>query len=140
MNTTTSEQSKFVSDAVTGNYTVNFWRQFAASDPDGDYVWWTGKNASGPLTLNIARLNDPQINAALDKARASNDPAVRKQAYADMQKRQTELAPYIWIAHSQWAIGAAKNVRNLTNQTLPDGQAALPFQRGEVRLTQTWVE
>jgi len=140
VNTTTSEQSKFVSDAVTGNYTVNLWRQFAASDPDGDYVWWTGKNAVGPLTLNIARLKDAQVDAALDKARASNDPAVRKQAYADLQKRQTELAPYIWISHSQWAIGAAKNIRNITNQTLPDGQAALPFQRGEVRLTQTWID
>jgi len=140
VNTTTTDQSKFVSDTVTGNYTVNLWRQFAASDPDGDYVWWTGKNASGPLTLNMARLKDAQVDAALDKARASNDPAVRKQAYADMQKRQTELAPYIWLSHSQWAIGAAKNVRNIANQTLPDGQAALPFQRGELRLTQTWVE
>ena len=140
VNTTTSEQSKFVSDAVTGNYTVNLFRQFAASDPDGDYVWWTGKNATGPLTLNIARLKDAQVDAALNKARASNDVAVRKQAYADLQKRQTELAPYIWISHSQWAIGAAKNIRNITNQTLPDGQAALPFQRGEVRLTQTWID
>lgn len=138
--TTTLEQSAFISSAVTGNYQANLWRQFAASDPDGDYVWWTGKNATGPLTLNIARLNDPQINAALDKARASADETVRKQAYADLQKRQTELVPYIWLAHTQWAIGAAKNVRNLVNQTLPDGQAALPFQRGEVRLTQTWVE
>ena len=140
VNTTTSEQSKFVADAVTGNYTVNLWRQFAASDPDGDYVWWTGKNASGGLTLNIARLKDAQIDAALDKARASKDVAVRKQAYADLQKRQTELAPYVWISHTQWAIGAAKNIRNITNQTLPDGQAALPFQRGEIRLTQTWLD
>jgi ABC-type transport system substrate-binding protein len=88
----------------------------------------------------MARLKDAQVDAALDKARASNDPAVRKQAYADMQKRQTELAPYIWLSHSQWAIGAAKNIRNITNQTLPGGQAALPFQRGELRLTETWVE
>ena len=140
VNTTTSEQSKFVTDAVTGNYQANLWRQFAASDPDGDYVWWTGKNATGGLTLNIARLKDAQIDAALDKARASNDPAVRKQAYADLQTRQTQLVPYIWLSHTQWAIGAANNVRNIVNQTLPDGQPALPFQRGEVRLTQTWVE
>lgn len=140
VNTTTSEQSKFVSDAVTGNYQANLFRQFAASDPDGDYVWWTGKNATGALALNIARLQDAQVDAALNKARASNDPAVRKQAYADLQKRQTELVPYIWLAHTQWAIGAANSVRNIVNQTLPDGQPALPFQRGEVRLTQTWVE
>lgn len=140
VNTTTSEQSKFVADGVTGNYQAFLWRQFAASDPDGDYVWWIGKNATGPLALNIARLQDSQVDAALNKARASADPAVRKQAYADLQKRQSELVPYIWLSHTQWAIGAANSVRNITNQTLPDGQPALPFQRGEVRLTQTWVE
>jgi len=140
VNTTTSEQSKFVADAVTGNYQANLWRQFAASDPDGDYVWWTGKNAVGGLTLNIARLQDAQIDAALNKARASGDQAVRSQAYADLVKRQSQLVPYIWLAHTQWALGAANNVRNIVNQTLPDGQPALPFQRGEVRLTQTWVE
>lgn len=140
VNTTTSEQSKFVADAVTGNYQANLWRQFAASDPDGDYVWWTGKNAVGGLTLNMARLQDAQIDAALNKARASGDQAVRSQAYADLVKRQSQLVPYIWLAHTQWALGAANNVRNIVNQTLPDGQPALPFQRGEVRLTQTWVE
>lgn len=139
----TTEQSKFVSDAVTGQYEANLWRQFAAADPDGDYVWWTGKNATGPLTLNIARLNDPQINAALDKARASNDPAVRKQAYADVQKRQTELVPYIWLSHSLWAIAANNNVRNFYNVTLPDGSPAAPMNAGfagAIRLTQTWIE
>ncbi|MFM8862212.1 MAG: ABC transporter substrate-binding protein, partial [Acidimicrobiia bacterium] len=140
VNTTTTEQSKYVSDAVTGQYQANLWRQFSASDPDGDYVWWIGKNATGPLALNIARLQDSQIDAALNRARASNDPAVRTQAYAELQKRQTELVPYIWLAHTQWALGAAKNVRNIVNQTLPDGKPAQPFQTGVVRLTQTWVE
>ncbi len=136
----TSEQSKFIQDAVTGNYQANLWRQFAATDPDADYVWWIGKNASGPLALNMARLNDPQIDQALNTARASNDQAVRKQAYADLQKRQTELLPYIWLAHSQWAIGAANNVRNLTNVSLPDGQPSQPFQAGVERLTETWFD
>jgi ABC-type transport system substrate-binding protein len=119
---------------------INLWRQFAASDPDGDYVWWTGKNATGPLALNIARLQDAQIDAALNKARASNYPAVRKQAYIDLQTRQTELVPYIWLAHSQWAIGAAKNIRNLTNMTLPDGSVSAPYQAGNWRLVETWID
>ena len=139
----TTEQSKFVLDAATGQYDANYWRQFAAPDPDGDYQWWIGANAVGPLTLNFARLNDPQVDAALNKARATQDETVRKQAYADMQKRQTELVPYIWLAHTQWAIGAAKNVRNITNVSLPDGQpsaAMLAGFDGAVRLTQTWIE
>jgi ABC-type transport system substrate-binding protein len=139
----TTEQSKFVLDAATGQFDANYWRQFAAPDPDGDYQWWIGANAVGPLTLNFARLNDPQVDAALNKARGTQDETVRKQAYADMQKRQTELVPYIWLAHTQWAIGAAKNVRNVTNVSLPDGQpsaAMLAGFDGAVRLTQTWIE
>ena len=138
-----TEQSKFIIDAATGQYTSNLWRQFAASDPDGDFQWWTGKNATGVLALNFARLNDPQINEALDKARATPDVAVRKDAYATLQKRQTELVPYIWLAHTQWAIGAAKNIRNLTNVSLPDGQPSAAMVAGfdgAVRLTQTWIE
>lgn len=138
--TTTTEQSKFILDLATGNYQANLSRQFSGTDPAVDYVWWTGKNATGPLALNFARLNDPEINAALDKGRGSTDVAVRKEAYATVQKRQTALVPYIWLAHSQWALGAAKNIRNFTSMTLPDGAKAQPFQGGIVKLTETWIE
>ena len=139
----TSAQSSFVLEAATGQYDANFWRQFAAPDPDGDYQWWIGANAVGPLTLNFARLNDPQVDAALNKARATADETVRKEAYADLQKRQTELVPYIWLSRVQWAIGAANNIRNVTNVSLPDGQpsaAMIAGFDGAVRLTQTWIE
>ncbi|CAB4594312.1 unannotated protein [freshwater metagenome] len=137
--TTTTEQSKFILDMATGGYQANLTRQFSASDPAVDYVWWTGKNATGPLALNFARLNDPELNAALDKGRGSPDLAVRKEAYATVQQRQTALVPYIWLAHSQWAIGAAKNIRNFTSMTLPDGAKAQSFQGGTVKLTETWI-
>jgi 4-phytase/acid phosphatase/peptide/nickel transport system substrate-binding protein len=138
--TTTTEQSKFILDMATGNYQANLSRQFSGTDPAVDYVWWTGKNATGPLALNFARLNDPELNAALDKGRGSPDVAVRKEAYATVQKRQTALVPYIWLAHSQWALGAAKNIRDFTSMTLPDGEKAQPFQGGIVKLTETWIE
>jgi ABC-type transport system substrate-binding protein len=138
--TTTTEQSKFILDMATGNYQADLTRQFSGTDPAVDYVWWTGKNATGPLALNFARLNDPELNAALDKGRASPDVAVRKEAYATVQKRQTALVPYVWLAHSQWALGAAKNIRNFTSMTLPDGAKAQPFQGGTVKLTETWIE
>ena len=139
----TTEQSKYIIDTATGQFTANLWRQFAAPDPDGDYHWWTGRNATGVLALNFARLDDPQINEALDRARATPDEAVRKDAYATVQKRQTELVPYLWFSHTQWVIGAATNIRNITNASLPDGQPSAPMIAGfdgAVRLTQTWIE
>ena len=140
VNLVTTEQSKFIADMATGNYQANLTRQFGESDPDQAYHWWSGSTATGPLALNFARLNDPQINAALKQARGSADPAVRKQAYADLVKRQSELVPYIWINHTQWALGAANSVRNVTNVSLPDGEASLPYQAGAMRLTQTWLQ
>ena len=126
VNLITTEQSKFIADMATGNYQANLTRQFGESDPDQSYHWWTGATATGALALNFARLDDPQVDAALKQARASDDPAVRTQAYVDLVKRQSELVPYIWINHTQWAIGAANNVRNLTNVSLPDGSRRCP--------------
>lgn len=134
------EQSKMVSDAVTGQLQAVLWRQFGGDDPDGNYLWWTGKNARGPLALNVARLQDPQIDAALDRARATDDLAVRKQAYADLQRRQTELVPYIWLSHTQWVIGAADDVRNIGNVSLPDGGTSRRFGGGVFRLTEVWLD
>ena len=137
-----TEQGKFVLDMVTGSYEANLSRQFGEADPDGDYVWWTGANAPAipAIALNMARLDDPQVQAALDTGRSSADEATRKQAYDDLQRRQNEILPYVWLNHSQWAIGAANDVRNITNQTLPDGQESLPFGRGVHRLTETWLQ
>lgn len=134
------EQSKMISDAVTGKLQAVLWRQFGGDDPDGNYVWWTGKNARGMLALNAARLQDPQIDAALDRARATDDLEVRKQAYADLQRRQTELVPYIWLSHTQWVIGAANSVRNIGNKSLPDGQTARRFGGAVSRLTEVWLD
>jgi ABC-type transport system substrate-binding protein len=134
------EQSKFVADAVTGKLEIALWRQFGGDDPDVNYVWWTGRNASGLLALNAARLKDPQIDAALDRARASADVNVRKQAYAELQRRQTELVPYIWLSHSQWAIGAGTTIRNIGSITLPGGAASRPFGGGVFRLTEVWID
>ncbi len=129
-------------DMVTGSYEANLSRQFGEADPDADYVWWTGANAPAipAIALNMARLDDPQVQAALDTGRSSADEATRKQAYDDLQRRQNEILPYVWLNHSQWAIGAANDVRNITNQTLPDGQESLPFGRGVHRLTETWLQ
>jgi len=134
------EQSKFVADAVTGKLGIALWRQFGGDDPDVNYVWWTGRNASGLLALNAARLKDPQIDAALDRARASADVNVRKEAYAELQRRQTELVPYIWLSHSQWAIGAGTTIRNIGSITLPGGAASRPFGGGVFRLTEVWID
>lgn len=139
------EQGKYISDAVTGNYQANLWRQFGAVDPDGDYVWWHESNVTDPISLNIARFKNRELSEALDKARASNDPAVRKEQYAIVQRIWADQVPYVWLTTTTWVIAAENDVRNLGNVALPDAQGvasipSLPFQAGSSRLTMTWLD
>jgi peptide/nickel transport system substrate-binding protein len=134
------EQGQFIIEAATGAYQANLWRQFGATDPDGDYLWWHKDNATGGLTLNFARFANDELSAALDEARATPDPEVRRQAYQTVQEIWADQIPYVWLTTTVWAVAAANNVRNIANATLPDGQTSLPFQSGSHRFTDTWVE
>ena len=134
------EQSAFIANAVTGKFTVQIWRQFGAQDPDGNYVWFYGPNATGALTLNMARNNDPQIDTALNAQRATPDENARKQAWATIQQRQTDDLPYLWLSHVRWALAASNNVRGLDGGTLPDGSPSMGFNQGVIRVTQMWMD
>lgn len=134
------EQSAFIANAVTGKFTAQIWRQFGAQDPDGNYVWFAGANATGALTLNMARNVDPQLDTALNAQRATPDETARKEAWATIQQRQTADLPYLWLTHVRWALGASNNVRGLDGGTLPDGSPSMGFNQGVIRVTQMWMD
>lgn len=133
---------KIVLLAVSGNYDVILFRYFAAVDPDNLWHFWSSTTTKPPgsIGLNLARLADPKVDAAIDTGRANPDPAARKQAYDDVQKRFAELVPYIWLYRTDWVIAANTKVHDVQNVTLPDGKPALPFIAGIHRLTETWID
>ena len=124
----------------------NLWRQFGAPDPDVDYVWWHSETADGDVNfLNFARLYDEQVDDALQRGREQTDPTAREEAYADFQRRLTELIQYVWLNHSVWTVAADNDIRDITNGPLPDGEESLPIGGtgtfgGTHRLTQVWLE
>jgi ABC-type transport system substrate-binding protein len=130
-----TEQTQYILDVLAGDYQAAAWRQFGSPDPDGDYQWWQSES-----TLNFARVKDPEIDAALDLGRESNDPDERIEAYATLQQRFTDLLPYIWLAHVEWGIIAKPYVQGLADSTLPDGTEAKPFITGTHRVEQIWVD
>ncbi|MCX7620088.1 MAG: ABC transporter substrate-binding protein [Acidimicrobiales bacterium] len=140
----TIEQSRYIVEALAGNYQANLWRQFGSPDPDFDYIWWISDNADDQLALNIARHANPDIDAALKKGRENPDPEVRREAYAELQRKFSELVPYAWLDHATWAIAANNKVRGIVNGPLPDGQPSYPIGGsggfpGVHRLTQVWI-
>ncbi|HEY1633597.1 MAG TPA: ABC transporter substrate-binding protein [Acidimicrobiales bacterium] len=136
-----TEQSQYILNALTGKYQVYQWTQFAASDPDINYVWWTQNNAApvGSLALNFARNKDSQIQQALDAARASADPSVRATNYQTVAKRFASDVPYLWIDRSVWVVSAKPNVMNFNGPTFPDGTKGVGLQGGRIWPTQIWV-
>lgn len=141
------EQSTFVINAALGDYEAYSWRQFGGLDPDYDYLWWTSENSAEPgqgVALNFARNENPAIDAALKRGRGTDDPEVRREAYAEVQRLINEDLPYIWLDRAQWAVIAQNDVRGITNGPLPDGSPANPIGGpggfgGVTFLTQTWL-
>jgi len=134
------EQSAYITNAVTGAYTAQMWRQFGVPDPDANYVWWIGANSAGPLALNMARNRDPQIDDALNQQRASNDEATRKAAWATIQQRQTADLPYLWLSRQPWVMAAGNSVMGLDGGTMPDGTPSAGLIGGVMRITEMWFQ
>ena len=141
-----SEATSYLLDGVMGNYEAAMWGQFGSPDPDYEQVWWRSTNAKpiGEISLNFPRNVDADIDAALDEARSTEDPALRKQAYDTVQERLVEDLPYVYLNYNQPIVAAANQVRGITNGPLPDGQPARPIGGPgsfsfHTFLTQTWI-
>ena len=126
------QQSQYIVQALLGQYGVRGWRQFAAADPDENYVWWSSSTALpiGKIALNFARNKDPEIDTALQTGRTSSDPTARAQAYQTVSKRFGADVPYLWINQAYWSVVAKPNVMNFDNAKLPDGSRGLGMTGG----------
>jgi len=111
----TLEQTQFLINVVYGKYQAAPFRNFSYVDPDSNYIFFHSSSAKGldVLSINFTQMKDPVIDAALDKARASNDPAVRKESYATVIRRLNENLGYIWLYHNLWAFTASDKVGGL---------------------------
>jgi peptide/nickel transport system substrate-binding protein len=124
-----TEQSQYINLAIGGDFQAILWRNFPGGDPDTLYVWWksTLPNAQGqPVrnTVNFGRINNPEIDRALDEGRTESDPARRKAAYEAIGKEFAKNAYNIWGWLTLWAFPAKSNVNGLTGPDLPGANAA----------------
>ena len=62
---TTIQQADQINNALAGTFQATSWRQFAAVDPDLNYLWWSPTEifgtGPGAIASNFARNTDPQI-------------------------------------------------------------------------------
>jgi len=78
-------------------------------------VWFYGGSV-----VNVNHVDDPQLNADLDKGRSSSDTATRTAAYEDFNKRMTGQLYNFWTWYNQWFIATQSNVHGVVGPNLPD--------------------
>lgn len=135
------EQVQLITNALLGKFQVTAWRQFAAPNPDANYVWWSIPTSSpiGQLSLNFARNQDPVIQQALTTGRTSLDAATRTAAYNTINKQFAKDLPYIFANKTIWGCYANQKVQNFNGLNLPGGQQALSFSGGVFYPMCTWL-
>jgi peptide/nickel transport system substrate-binding protein len=136
------QQADQINDALDGLFQATSWRQFAAVDPDLNYLWWSpteifGSGASS-IAPNFARNTDPLIETFLQQGRTSTDPATRAAAYQGVAKRLNVDLPYIWQDRATWAVVANSKVQNWNNPTTPEGAKAYGMIVGTIWTPQIW--
>jgi peptide/nickel transport system substrate-binding protein len=134
------EQNDLINNALAGTFEALEWRQFSAVDPDLNYIFWsTTTILSSSLSINMARNQDPQLQAALQLGRASTNPAVRAKAYQTVNKRMAVDLPYLWLDRTVWSVESNLKVQNWNNPTTPSGAAAYGMIGGSIWPTQIWL-
>lgn len=133
------QQAELINDALEGSFQALLWRQFAAVDPDLNYVFWSPTEITPSLAINMTRNSDPLVESALQEGRRSSVTSVRHQAYQKVAQRFGVDIPYIWLNRAVWCIATQQNVENFVYLSLPGGGQALGFNQGTIWPTQIWL-
>jgi peptide/nickel transport system substrate-binding protein len=129
------DQSTAVNRALTGNFNLTLTRNYPGEDPDSQYVWW---HSGEPV--NFGRVNDPELDAALDSGRTSLDDATRTAAYEKVGQILTDNDYFFWNWYDEWGVGANAKVHQIGYYTLPDGSKGSGLNWGWTYWTEVWVD
>jgi peptide/nickel transport system substrate-binding protein len=121
-------QGDFINQALGGNFEVFQWRNHSGNDPDNQFVWWSSTTTQG-IALNFGRIIDDQVDSLLDDIRTKTDPADRRQAAEDLNRRFGDQVFNVWNTWVFWGFAYQDDVHQaslLTIPDAPDGVTALP--------------
>jgi peptide/nickel transport system substrate-binding protein len=118
------DQPTIINQAIGGQVDAFGWRNYPGLVGDTMYVWFYGTTqpggSGGRNPVNFNHINDPQVNQALDQARAEPDPAKRRQLYEDFNKAMTSNLYNFWGWYTPWYIPTKSNVNGVIGPNLPD--------------------
>ncbi len=135
------DQATIINQAIGSQVDSFLWRNYLGQDPDTLYVWFYG---GSPVNFN--HINDPQINADLDKGRATPNGPTRTGYYTDFNKRMSSQVYNIWTWYENWYIASKSTVKGILGPDLPTTSGAVGTQKpvdvlaGYHQLLGLWVQ
>jgi peptide/nickel transport system substrate-binding protein len=131
-------QDDFITSVAFGQYQVNTWRQFGATDPVSDNVWlWCA--GVGGISLNWPRFCDEGRDVLLLEAMASTDEGRRAEIYQELVARIHDDYTYIFFTRTLWAIAFTDAVNGHCDRVSPEGVPLACTINGRSSFDTTWI-
>ena len=111
------EQSAFISGIVVGDFQATMSSNFGYGDPDFNYIFWHSSLMAplGQISLNFSHNADPQVDAALDAARKTDDVDARGEQYQIVSQRLNDDFAYVWLYRTAVTLVASDEVGGLSS-------------------------
>jgi ABC-type transport system substrate-binding protein len=75
----------------------------------------------GQFSLNLTRIDDPPMRAAIARSRATADPAAQADATKDVQRRLADNRGYLFLVHKRSALVFDNKVHGADAYRFPNG-------------------
>jgi peptide/nickel transport system substrate-binding protein len=121
------DQPTIINQAIGGAVDTFGWRNYPGLVGDTMYVWFYGTTMPGGSArnpVNFNHIDDPQMNQALDQARAEPDQAKRTQLYEQFNKAITSPVYSFWGWYTPWFIVTKPGVKGVVGPNLPDANGS----------------
>ena len=134
-------QAASISAILTGDYQAGFFAMTSAPTLDKGYLFIATQPSATGISLNYTHLDDPEITAAMDAARATSDPSSIIDDYAIVQREMAKNLDRIFLYHSRLAAAFVNRVHGFTTGSFPasDERAFAPSITAPF-YTSMWVE
>ncbi len=108
-----------LSDQTAGDYQASQVGWSGRVDPDGNIHQFMTTEGG----INDSHFSDPEVDRLLNEARASTDPAVRKESYDAARDILLEESPIVYLYHEVWIWAYSDKIEGF--QAYPDGMIRL---------------
>jgi peptide/nickel transport system substrate-binding protein len=109
-------QINLIAQIAAGQYQMGRFRLFGQPNPDPDAIAFLASSAILPppdVALNFPRFDNDTIDDAIATALATEDPEIRQEAYATVNRVLAVEVPYIWLGRTLWVMAANQQVNGI---------------------------